>query len=1398
MEIKKLKKLVSILLAAVLVFGVAATGFAAAPEDAVLEEVTAEAAVAPEEEAPVVEETPVAEVTAVEEEPVADAAATETGTVTYTVKSLTDGTPIPGAELNLQLSAALGTGATLTAANVNGTGSVAVTDAAAVAFGTKSNANGQIVVKYTLTTGSTVSAANIQATLSAGTSPLKYPAVTTPVTIAIAADKFPSAPADWNKKDITLAKTDAEIGYVGKISGVVKNASGNPVTDMQLEVEYEDITDATTPRGTLTKTAYTNGTGAFSFTFDGAENGIGNYEITIQNMPTYKITTGGTVAVALSSPAAITNNITVGGQNTVTLMNGTTPVAYALVEAVDDNNNTVSAQTNANGVATFTGVSALDGSAATVDFSIVGGVYNGVRYYAADSSSLPVIDVTDGNFDPVKIDMVKAPSLSNLTIAVPATVNGAISAPGAPETATITANVTAAGFTKAEFDPATDLEYQWQYNDAGTWKNLDSSPGTPTCTGGENSATLETAPLFAADDATNAKAWNTTGAQFRVLVTVVDAGYDPGVATDWKTSSTAMLSVAKGVAVSGALMTGSGATATAIGTTTNSPIAIYTPAEFAKGKDGTPIDTANASVNGSFTFSKKVLPGSYVVEVAEVAATDDYFWGDNPYKQYNANVTKNVTVTAADVTAGTLRIDNFYLTPKDAFTFTKQPFNMSVADTGSTATLIVDGTTNWGSDNTTRESESYQWQEWNDTTNKWTDITGETFDTFAASIPLGKSSAMFKCVVTVDNTTVESKVATITLQSYVAPTILSNPNDANVVVDRATSFNAVYTGSKIDPTAIPSPEKWEMSVDNGVSWFAVPVGNGVYSKVDETMDGITMCTLSIAQGNIKESWNGYQYRLNISEGIAPTDNSATSTAAKLNVSTTVVPLTISSQPQNTTAVNKRFPKFSIRVAGTLPFTAALYTDSGSNGLTWTADSYWADPETSSAWSYFNDVTLTSTNAAGTTAKAGWQYKILVTDLDGNVVTSSIAKLTEITDPVKVSIVTSPSDISVVDGRDAMFKATVAGSAPYGYQWQGCDPDDDPAVEANWFDLTPSPIDLPDTPPVGTTDDTEIIYAFKADKAIDGAFIRVAVSDLENNTVYSNSAKLTVTDVVAPFIETEPEDQTVVVGETATFDVVAGGSGPFTYQWLVNIGSDSWMAIPGAVGQSYTSPALPIEADMMEVKVIVTSLEGETAISEPAMVRVTDPVATATIVGEESMYIGDTAQYKVEITPADAMYEVEWLISESNASKASIDKDGVLTAKGQGILNVYANVKSADGTVTKVSKKIAIKKATTSFSLISKQGRTTLYKGGNGLAKYPWHTQLILTKVNPTGASSSVKDMNWRSSNPKIATVENGKVKVAQGGGTTSLGTVIITATDKGNPNSIATYTIEVVKAGSVG
>ena len=61
----------------------------------------------------------------------------------------------------------------------------------------------------------------------------------------------------------------------------------------------------------------------------------------------------------------------------------------------------------------------------------------------------------------------------------------------------------------------------------------------------------------------------------------------------------------------------------------------------------------------------------------------------------------------------------------------------------------------------------------------------------------------------------------------------------------------------------------------------------------------------------------------------------------------------------------------------------------------------------------------------------------------------------------------------------------------------------------------------------------------------------ALSPAEIQSIYNASSAGKCDVAVAPSIVVQPQDATVPFGGTASFNVVAGGSMPLSYQWLVN-------------------------------------------------------------------------------------------------------------------------------------------------------------------------------------------------------------------------------------------------------
>ena len=92
--------------------------------------------------------------------------------------------------------------------------------------------------------------------------------------------------------------------------------------------------------------------------------------------------------------------------------------------------------------------------------------------------------------------------------------------------------------------------------------------------------------------------------------------------------------------------------------------------------------------------------------------------------------------------------------------------------------------------------------------------------------------------------------------------------------------------------------------------------------------------------------------------------------------------------------------------------------------------------------------------------------------------------------------------------------------------------------------------------------------------------------------------------IAPYINTQPANQTVSVGQAATFSVGAAGTPPLNYQWQKN-GAD----IPGATSSSYTTPA-SVSADSGAMfRVVVSNTAGSVTSNSATLTVSTGPVAS---------------------------------------------------------------------------------------------------------------------------------------------------------------------------------------------
>ena len=115
---------------------------------------------------------------------------------------------------------------------------------------------------------------------------------------------------------------------------------------------------------------------------------------------------------------------------------------------------------------------------------------------------------------------------------------------------------------------------------------------------------------------------------------------------------------------------------------------------------------------------------------------------------------------------------------------------------------------------------------------------------------------------------------------------------------------------------------------------------------------------------------------------------------------------------------------------------------------------------------------------------------------------------------------------------------------------------------------------------------------------------------------------------APQITAQPANQSVSVGQTATFSVVATGSAPLQYQWRKG-GS----AIAGATASSYTTPATVIGDNGSSFTVIVSNAAGGMTSNAATLTVTAAPTAPqiTTQPANQTVSVGQTATFSVVAT-----------------------------------------------------------------------------------------------------------------------------------------------------------------------
>jgi len=266
-----------------------------------------------------------------------------------------------------------------------------------------------------------------------------------------------------------------------------------------------------------------------------------------------------------------------------------------------------------------------------------------------------------------------------------------------------------------------------------------------------------------------------------------------------------------------------------------------------------------------------------------------------------------------------------------------------------------------------------------------------------------------------------------------------------------------------------------------------------------------------------------------------------------------------------------------------------------------------------------------TTPAVTSADSGARFDVLVSNAMGTASSTAATLTVSAAATAAPQITSQPVNQTVSTGQVATFSVVATGAPTPTYQWQKNSVKIGGATGASY------------TTPATTAADS-------------GAKFGVVVSN-SAGSVTSNSATLTVNTATsaAPKITTQPANQAVTTGQTATFSVVATGTPAPAYQWRKNSAN-----ISGATSPSYTTPATTSGDNGAKFDVVVSNSAG-TVTSAAATLTVNTPTASAPKVttqpGSQTVNVGQAATFTV-VASGSATLSYQWQKNAVNISGAS--------------------------------------------------------------------------------------------------------------------------------------------------
>jgi hypothetical protein len=362
-----------------------------------------------------------------------------------------------------------------------------------------------------------------------------------------------------------------------------------------------------------------------------------------------------------------------------------------------------------------------------------------------------------------------------------------------------------------------------------------------------------------------------------------------------------------------------------------------------------------------------------------------------------------------------------------------------------------------------------------------------------------------------------------------------------------SSGNDSTTGDTA-PTITAQPQSQSVTVGSTATFSVVAAGTAPlsYQWLENGTAIVGATSSSFTTPATVSGDSGSTFSVQVSN----TAGSMVSNSATLTVTAASVAPTITTQPESQSVTVGAAAAFTVVASGTAPLSYQ-----------------WSKNGTAIAGA----TTVNYTTPATVSGDNGSTFSVQVSNAAGSK-TSNTATLTVTAAAAAPTITTQPQSQSVTVGATANFTVVATGTAPLSYQWSKNGTAIAGATSASY------------TTPATVSGDS-------------GSTFSVQVSNTAGSKT-SNTGTLTVNPApVPPTITTQPQSQTVTVGSTVTFSVVATGTAPLSYQWSKNT-----TAISGATGSSYTTPATVSGDNGTTFTVAVTNSAGSQT-SSPATLTV---------------------------------------------------------------------------------------------------------------------------------------------------------------------------------------------------